>query len=126
MTCIAALVEPEKHLGIMATFVAFFPQLVAGPIERAPHMLPQFRRRVTFDAARAVAGLRLILWGAFKKIVIADRLAIYVNTVYNAPQRYSGAAADRSRRSFSPSRFTAIFRRTRTSPSARRKSSAST
>ncbi len=83
-------IEPEKHLGIMATFVAFFPQLVAGPIERAQHMLPQFRRRVQFDTERTVAGLRLILWGAFKKIVIADRLAIYVNTVYNAPERHSG------------------------------------
>jgi D-alanyl-lipoteichoic acid acyltransferase DltB (MBOAT superfamily) len=74
----------------MAAFVAFFPQLVAGPIERAPHFLPQFRRRVTFDSARAGAGLRLILWGAFKKIVIADRLAIYVNTVYTTPSDYSG------------------------------------
>ena len=88
-------IEPEKHLGIFATFVAFFPQLVAGPIERAKHMLPQFRakqvsQRIRFDPQRAVEGLRLILWGAFKKIVIADRLAIYVNTVYNAPQQYSG------------------------------------
>ena len=53
------LIKPEKHLGIMAAFVAFFPQLVAGPIERAPHFLPQFRRRVTFDSARAVRGLAL-------------------------------------------------------------------
>ena len=83
-------IEPEKHLGIFATFVAFFPQLVAGPIERAKHMLPQFHRSARFDAERMVEGLRLILWGAFKKIVIADRLAIYVNTVYNAPQQYSG------------------------------------
>ena len=84
------LVEPETHLGLFATFVAFFPQLVAGPIERAKHMLPQFHRPVRFDQERAVEGLRLILWGAFKKIVIADRLAIYVNTVYNAPGSYSG------------------------------------
>ena len=84
------LVEPETHLGLFATFVAFFPQLVAGPIERAKHMLPQFHRRVSFDPVRTVEGLRLILWGAFKKIVIADRLAIYVNTVYNAPGNYSG------------------------------------
>ncbi len=83
-------IPPEKHLGIFATFVAFFPQLVAGPIERARHMLPQFHRRARFDAQRAVAGLRLILWGAFKKIVIADRLAIYVNAVYTTPQGYSG------------------------------------
>ncbi len=83
-------IQPEKHFGIMAAFVAFFPQLVAGPIERAPHFLPQFRRRANFESARAAAGLRLILWGAFKKIVIADRLAIYVNTVYNTPSAYSG------------------------------------
>ena len=83
-------VQPEKHLGIFATFVAFFPQLVAGPIERPGHMLPQYHRRVNFSVDGTVAGLRLILWGAFKKIVIADRLAIYVNTVYNAPQEYSG------------------------------------
>lgn len=83
-------IAPEKHFGIMAAFVAFFPQLVAGPIERAPHFLPQFYRRVSFDAQRTVAGLRLILWGAFKKIVIADRLAIYVNTVYTTPENYSG------------------------------------
>jgi alginate O-acetyltransferase complex protein AlgI len=84
------VVAPEKHLGIFATFVAFFPQLVAGPIERAKHMLPQFRLHTRFDADRAVAGLRLILWGAFKKIVIADRVAIYVNAVYNDVGRYSG------------------------------------
>ncbi|MFN8452752.1 MAG: MBOAT family protein [Anaerolineae bacterium] len=83
-------IQPEKHLGIFATFVAFFPQLVAGPIERARHMLPQFHLRARFDSARAVAGLRLILWGAFKKIVIADRLAIYVNTVYTTPGDYNG------------------------------------
>ncbi|MEO8393181.1 MAG: MBOAT family O-acyltransferase [Chloroflexota bacterium] len=84
------VIEPEKHLGIFATFVAFFPQLVAGPIERAKHMLPQFRNSMRFDANRTVEGLRLILWGAFKKIVIADRLAIYVNQVYNTPHLYGG------------------------------------
>jgi D-alanyl-lipoteichoic acid acyltransferase DltB (MBOAT superfamily) len=82
--------EPEKHFGIFAAYVAFFPQLVAGPIERAPHFLPQFYRRASFSTERTVAGLRLILWGAFKKIVIADRLAIYVNAVYTTPQDYSG------------------------------------
>ena len=80
----------EKHAGIFATFVAFFPQLVAGPIERAPHMLPQYRRKIHFDEERTVEGLRRILWGFFKKVVIADRLAIYVNAVYNTPQDYSG------------------------------------
>jgi D-alanyl-lipoteichoic acid acyltransferase DltB (MBOAT superfamily) len=83
-------IPAEKHAGIFATFVAFFPQLVAGPIERAGHMLPQYRRVVRFDEERTVEGLRRILWGFFKKVVIADRLAIYVNTVYNDAQSYSG------------------------------------
>lgn len=83
-------IPAEKHVGIFAAFVAFFPQLVAGPIERGAHMLPQYRRRVHFDEERTVEGLRRILWGFFKKVVIADRLAIYVNMVYNAPQSYSG------------------------------------
>lgn len=81
---------PEPHLGRVATFIAFFPQLVAGPIERATNLLPQFREMQRFDAARAVDGLRLILWGFFKKVVIADRLAIYVNAVYNDVQAHSG------------------------------------
>lgn len=80
----------HRHLGIFATYVAFFPQLVAGPIERATNMLPQFERHVTFDYDRVVSGLRLALWGVFKKVVIADRLAIYVNTVYNDSHGYSG------------------------------------
>lgn len=82
--------KAEKHAGIFATFVAFFPQLVAGPIERAPNLLPQFRQRFNFDYERVVAGLRQVLWGAFKKMVIADRLAIYVNVVYNDVGAYSG------------------------------------
>lgn len=82
--------KPEANAGRFATFVVFFPQLVAGPIERAPHLLPQFRLPFTFDEARAVEGLRLMLWGFFKKVVIADRLAIYVNTVYNNVDGYSG------------------------------------
>ncbi len=77
--------QPEHHFGIFALYVAFFPQLVAGPIERAAHLLPQFHQRMTFDQARIASGLRLILWGMFKKVVIADRLALYVNQVYNQP-----------------------------------------
>ncbi|MGB7337830.1 MAG: MBOAT family protein [Phototrophicaceae bacterium] len=82
---------PETNFGIMATYVAFFPQLVAGPIERATNLLPQFHQEQTFDEDRAVSGLQLILWGFFKKVVIADRLAIYVNAVYNNVDEYSGA-----------------------------------
>lgn len=86
------IIPAEKHLGVMAAFISFFPQLVAGPIERAPNILPQFRIRFRFDPDRTVSGLRLILWGAFKKIAIADRLAIYVNTVYDAPANHDGGA----------------------------------
>ena len=81
---------PEQHFGIFALYVAFFPQLVAGPIERATHMLPQFHVRHVFNEARVNSGLRLILWGMFKKVVIADRLAVYVNQVYNQPTDYPG------------------------------------
>lgn len=83
-------IAPEPHLGVMATYVAFFPQLVAGPIERAGHLLPQFHQHMRFDPARAVSGFQQILWGFFKKVVIADRLAIYVNAVYNDVESYSG------------------------------------
>jgi len=83
-------IEPENHLGIFATFIVFFPQLVAGPIERASNLLPQLHQIFTYDEDRIVSGLRLMLWGFFKKVVIADRLAIYVNTVYAEPEAFSG------------------------------------
>ncbi len=82
--------KAEKHLGRFLTFISFFPQLVAGPIERAKDLLPQFSIEHKFDTARAIEGLQLILWGAFKKMVIADRLALYVNAVYNSPRQYEG------------------------------------
>lgn len=80
----------EKHFGIYALYVMFFPQMVAGPIERPQHMLPQFYKEHFFDEARVVSGLRLMLWGFFKKIVIADRAAIIVDQVYGSPQAYGG------------------------------------
>ena len=82
---------PERHLGIFAVYVAFFPQLVAGPIERSERLLPQFLERHQLDWARVGDGLSLMLWGFFKKIVIADRLAVYVNEVFNHPGAYEGA-----------------------------------
>ncbi|MEZ4725700.1 MAG: MBOAT family protein [Caldilineaceae bacterium] len=82
--------KPEAHFGVFALYVAFFPQLVAGPIERAAHMLPQFHRDHFFNEGRINSGLRLILWGLFKKVVIADRLAVYVNQAYNNPTEYAG------------------------------------
>ena len=81
---------PERHFGILALYVSFFPQLVAGPIERSTRLLPQFRQIKRFDADRASTGLRLILWGFFKKMVIADNLGIAVNTVYGASAELNG------------------------------------
>lgn len=74
--------KPERHLGIYALYVMFFPQLVAGPIERPAHFLPQLHRDHPFDRARFISGLQLMAWGFFKKIVIADRLAQSVDFVY--------------------------------------------
>jgi alginate O-acetyltransferase complex protein AlgI len=82
--------KAEKHFGIYALYVMFFPQLVAGPIERPQHLLPQFFTKKSFDYDRVVSGLRLMAWGFFKKIVIADRLAVVVNVVYNNPTHHTG------------------------------------
>jgi len=82
--------EPEYHFGRFALFVSFFPQLVAGPIERSVNLLPQFRQVYTFEYERVKNGLLLMGWGFFKKVVIADRLAEYVNMVYNNPQDFAG------------------------------------
>lgn len=82
--------QPERHLGIFALYVTFFPQLVAGPIERCSRLLPQFYEKHRFDYVRATDGLKLMLWGFFKKLVIADRLAVFVNTVYQRPCDYEG------------------------------------
>lgn len=83
-------IPAERHLGIYALYVSFWPQLVAGPIERTGQLLPQLRRHHTFDYDRVVGGLRLMLWGLFKKVVIADQLAVYVNAVYNHVGDYQG------------------------------------
>jgi len=83
-------IKPEKHLGIFAVYVAFFPQLVAGPIERANRLIPQLKAEHKFDYTRVTNGLKLMLWGFFKKVVIADRLAIVVNAVYGNPSEYTG------------------------------------
>ncbi|MBB6610722.1 MBOAT family protein [Pontibacter sp. Tf4] len=83
-------IKAEKHLGIFALFVTFFPQLVAGPIERAGNLIGQLRNTYDFDYSRVVAGLRRMAWGFFKKIVIADNLALLVNQVYNNPTDYEG------------------------------------
>lgn len=84
--------EPERHLGIFALYVSFFPQLVAGPIERSKHFLPQFHIEHKFNYEQITSGLRLMAWGFFKKVVIADRLAQYVDLVYEDPSTYPGTA----------------------------------
>ncbi|MFI5349313.1 MAG: MBOAT family O-acyltransferase [Elusimicrobiota bacterium] len=81
----------ERHLGIYALYVLFFPQLVAGPIERPQNLLHQFREEKAFEYDRVVDGLKLMAWGFFKKIVIADRLAVLVDHVYSAPKAHNGS-----------------------------------
>src|SRR5690554_4117353 len=83
--------EPTKDFIAFTAFVSFFPQLVAGPIERASHLLPQFYARRTFEYSKAVDGLRQILWGLFKKVVIADNAAEFANMFFNSPADYPGS-----------------------------------
>src|SRR5262245_16854864 len=85
-------IEPERNLVDYALFVAFFPLLVAGPIERATHLLPQLKRPRTFDEARAVDGMRQILWGLFKKVVVADNFGTFANYVFENPAVYTRGA----------------------------------
>lgn len=77
-------VNPEYHFGIYATFISFFPQLVAGPIERTENLLPQIKKEQFFDYKKATYGLKLMAWGYFKKKCIADVLAVYVDAVYSS------------------------------------------
>ena len=81
--------KAERHFGIYSLYVMFYPQLVAGPIERPQNLLHQFREKYDFDYDRVTSGLRLMAWGLFKKVVIADSLAIVVDTVYNNPHNYN-------------------------------------
>jgi len=83
--------EPTEDLVAFSAFVCFFPQLVAGPIERATNLLPQFYKKRTFEYDRAVDGMRQILWGLFKKVVIADNCAEYANLIFTNYQDYNGS-----------------------------------
>lgn len=83
--------EPTEDLIAFSAFVCFFPQLVAGPIERATNLLPQFYKKRTFEYDKAVDGMRQILWGLFKKVVIADNCAEYANLIFNNYQDYNGS-----------------------------------
>lgn len=82
-------VTHETHLGKYALFVSFFPQLVAGPIERSGNLIPQFHKKVVFNFYKGVSGMKLIIWGLFMKVVVGDRLGIYVDTVYNNTSSHS-------------------------------------
>ena len=83
--------EPTRDFIAFSAFVSFFPQLVAGPIERATHLLPQFYTRRKFEYSKAVDGLKQILWGLFKKIVIADNCAYYANMIFNNSEDFGGS-----------------------------------
>ena len=83
--------EPTKNLGAFLAYVSFFPQLVAGPIERATNLLPQFYEKRKFEYSKAVDGCRQILWGLFKKIVIADNCAMHANDIFNNFQDYNSS-----------------------------------
>ena len=84
-------IEPTKNFIDYAVFVSFFPLLVAGPIERATHLLPQVKTRRVFVYSKAIDGLRQILWGLFKKIVIADNCATFANMIFSNHEAYSGS-----------------------------------
>jgi len=84
-------IKPERNFVNYSVFVSFFPLLVAGPIERATHLLPQILRNRQFDYYKAVDGLRQMLWGFFKKVVIADNCAEFANTIFNNSAEYSGS-----------------------------------
>ncbi len=82
--------QPTRDFFAFLAYVSFFPQLVAGPIERATNLLPQFYKKRKFDYSSAVDGLRQILWGLFKKVVIADNCAEYANYIFNNSQSFDG------------------------------------
>ena len=81
---------PERNFGLFALYVSFFPVLLSGPIERSTTLLPQFYKKVEFNYERVTDGLKLMAWGFFQKVVIADRLSMYVNIVYSQPQMVQG------------------------------------
>lgn len=84
--------KAERYFGIYSLYVMFYPQLVAGPIERPQNLLHQFYEKHNFDYQRVTDGLKLMAWGFFKKLVIADRLALFVNNIYTQPDAHSGGS----------------------------------
>jgi D-alanyl-lipoteichoic acid acyltransferase DltB (MBOAT superfamily) len=86
----AEKIEPERHLGYFALYVSFFPQLLAGPIDRAKNFLPELKKKIDVNFDRITDGLKLVAWGFFKKLVIADNLAPTVNRIYDNVQDHNG------------------------------------
>ena len=84
-------IQPERNIVTYSLFVSFFPLLVAGPIERATHLLPQIKKKREFNYTKSVDGLRQIIWGLFKKVVIADNCAKFANTIFDNSVDYSGS-----------------------------------
>jgi alginate O-acetyltransferase complex protein AlgI len=85
-------IESEKNIGILALFLSFFPLILSGPIERAKNMLPQFRTQYKIDFETITQGMKMILWGYFMKLVVADRLGIYVDAVYGNISQHHGSS----------------------------------
>jgi len=83
-------IETEKHFGYFLLYISFFPQMLAGPIDRASKFIPELRKKSNIDINRIISGLRQIIWGIFKKAVIADRLAIFINNIYQNPSGHQG------------------------------------
>ncbi|MBQ8164238.1 MAG: MBOAT family protein [Clostridia bacterium] len=83
-------IKAEHHFGIYAAFISYFPQLVAGPIERTRNLLPQIHSEKFFDYKQATYGMKLMAWGFFKKLVIADVIAVYVDSVFGALPKHRG------------------------------------
>ena len=83
-------IKAEKHLGYFALYVTYFPQLVAGPIEKASNLLPQFKTKQNFDYKRITDGLKLMTWGFFKKVVIADQISPMIKYVTDSPEQFNG------------------------------------
>lgn len=84
-------IEPEKNVVDIALFIAFFPTLLSGPIERARNLIPQLKEKTSVNWDNFKEGVGLFIWGLFKKVVIADRLAEYVNAIYFSPESHSGS-----------------------------------
>jgi alginate O-acetyltransferase complex protein AlgI len=87
------IIAPEPHLGRFALYLSFFPKLISGPIERGASLLPQLRNPAAFDSRLFLSGIQLFFWGMFKKVVVADRLGMYVDMVFSHPQDYYGKTA---------------------------------